>query len=515
MMTKVSYSNSGILLLSLIALLIRTAEATASATPTLASLATIISTSNTRDHDISTIHSNKMKLKHQRTTHKLDFLDDLRQKYGHQPVFLQSVEEIALSLVPIFEDPTDGAFYLRAFLAMTEPERIIAFRVPWEDDHGNLQFNRGWRVEFSSVLGPYKGGLRFHPTVDEGVLKFLGFEQIFKNALTGLPMGGGKGGSDFNPKGKSDAEIRRFCQAFMTELFRYLHPSTDVPAGDIGVSGREIGWMYGTYKRLTNKHGEGVLTGKSALFGGSPLRPEATGYGLVYITQLAMQQRFERSMEGLRCAISGSGNVAQYAAKKLIELGSKVMTLSDSDGVFFFESGMTAQDLDIVMECKNKKRGRLSSLDGKLSGEYIEKKSPWQLDVAFDIALPSATQNEIDEDGAALLVKNGIMALSEGANLPTNLNAQDIIRAHPEIVYLPGKASNAGGVGVSGSEMSQNSQRLTWTEEKVDRKLQDMMANIYCQMEAVTMTGGTFEEGANRAAFVKVAHAMRELGWVE
>ncbi|KAG7356701.1 glutamate dehydrogenase [Nitzschia inconspicua] len=489
MMTKVSCSNCGILLFLLIALLIRTAEATASATPTLASLVTIISTSNTWDHDISITHSNKMKLKHQRTTHNLDFLDDLRQKYGHQPVFLQSVEEIALSLVPIFEDPIDGAFYLRAFLAMTEPERIIAFRVPWEDDHGNLHFNRGWRVEFSSVLGPYKGGLRFHPTVDEGVLKFLGFEQIFKNALTGLPMGGGKGGSDFNPKGKSEAEIRRFCQAFMTELFRYLHPSTDVPAG--------------------------VLTGKSALFGGSPLRPEATGYGLVYITQLAMQQRFERSMEGLRCAISGCGNVAQYAAKKLIELGSKVMTLSDSDGVFFFESGMTAQDLDIVMECKNKKRGRLSSLDGKLSGKYIEKKSPWQLDVAFDIALPSATQNEIDEDGAALLVKNGIMALSEGANLPTNLDAQDIIRAHPEIVYLPGKASNAGGVGVSGSEMSQNSQRLTWTEEKVDRKLQDMMANIYCQMEAVTITGGTFEEGANRAAFVKVAHAMRELGWVE
>jgi glutamate dehydrogenase (NADP+) len=320
--------------------------------------------------------------------------------------------------------------------------------------------------------------------------------------------------TDFNPKGKSEAEIRRFCQSFMTELFRYLHPSTDVPAGDIGVGGREIGYMYGTYKRLANKHGDGVLTGKSSLFGGSPFRPEATGYGLVYITQIAMEKRLNRSMEGLRCAVSGSGNVAQYAAKKLMEFGSKVLTLSDSNGVLHFENGMTRQDLDTIMDCKNVKRGRLSSLDGKVSGEYIAEKSPWQLDVAFDVALPCATQNEIDEEGAKLLVKNGLLALCEGANLPTNLEAQDVIRSHPDIVYLPGKASNAGGVGVSGLEMSQNAQRLTWTEEEVDEKLKDMMANIYQHMEAVTKTGGTLEEGANRAGFIKVAQAMKELGWV-
>lgn len=320
--------------------------------------------------------------------------------------------------------------------------------------------------------------------------------------------------ADFNPKGKSEAEIRRFCQSFMTELHRYLHPSTDVPAGDIGVGGREIGYMYGTYKRLTNRHGEGVLTGKSLLFGGSPLRPEATGYGLVYITQLAIEKRLNRSMKGLRCAVSGSGNVAQNAAKKLMDFGSTVMTLSDSNGVLFFENGLTPQDLGAIMECKNVQRARLSSLEGKVSGEHIAQKSPWQLDAAFDVALPCATQNEVDEAGAALLVKNGLLALCEGSNLPTNLAAQDIIRSHPEIVYLPGKASNAGGVGVSGLEMSQNSQRLTWTEEEVDQKLQDMMTSIYHQMDSVTKFGGTLEEGANRAGFIKVAQAMKELGWV-
>jgi len=445
---------------------------------------------------------------------ELDFLDDLRSKYSHQPVFIQCVEEIALSLLPIFEDPENGAFYKRAFVAMTEPERIMSFRVPWEDDQGFLHFNRGWRVEFSSVLGPYKGGLRFHPSVDEGVLKFLGFEQIFKNALTGLPMGGGKGGSDFNPKGKSETEIRRFCQSFMTELFRYLHPSTDVPAGDIGVGGREIGYMYGTYKRLANKHGEGVLTGKSQLFGGSPLRPEATGFGLVYITQLVVKKKLNRSMEGLLCAVSGSGNVAQNAAKKLMELGAKVMTLSDSNGVLLFEEGMNKKDFDEIVQCKNVNRDRLSSLDGKTSGRYIADQCPWNLDVHFDVALPCATQNEIDEAGAEMLVKNGVLALCEGANLPTNLEAQEVIRGHPDIIYLPGKASNAGGVAVSGLEMSQNSQRLTWTEEEVDAKLQEMMESIYHQMEEVTQSGGTLEKGANRAGFLKVATAMKELGWV-
>lgn len=447
----------------------------------------------------------------------LDFLNDLRRKYSHQPVFLQSVEEIALSLLPLFEDPKQGAFYQRAFVAMTEPERTISFRVSWEDDQGVTHFNRGWRVDFSSVLGPYKGGLRFHPTVDEGVLKFLGFEQIFKNALTGLPMGGGKGGSDFDPKGKSEGEVRRFCQAFMTELFRYIHPSTDVPAGDIGVGGREIGYMYGTYKRLTNKHGEGVLTGKSLLFGGSPLRPEATGFGLVYITQLAIQKKLGKSMEGLHCAISGSGNVAQNAARKLMELGAKVMTVSDSNGVILFENGMSQDDFELILECKNTQRGRLSSLKDKISsGIFMEGQTPWTLDVPFDVALPCATQNEIDETGAELLVKNGVLALCEGANLPTTLHGQEVIRSKPDIVYLPGKASNAGGVGVSGFEMSQNAEQLTWPVEQIDQKLQDMMHNIYQQMEeAGTKTGGTLEQGANRAGFIKVATAMKELGWAQ
>jgi glutamate dehydrogenase (NADP+) len=346
------------------------------------------------------------------------------------------------------------------------------------------------------------------------VLKFLGFEQIFKNALTGLPMGGGKGGSDFNPKGKSDGEIRRFCQAFMTELFRYVHPSTDVPAGDIGVGGREIGYMYGTYKRLTNRHGEGVLTGKSPLFGGSPLRPEATGYGLVYITQLAIQKKLNRSLDGLRFGVSGSGNVAQYAVKKLLELGAKVVTMSDSNGVLLFENGMTQDDIEKVIECKNVHRDRLASLNTRVTGVYIATQSPWTLDVPFDIALPCATQNEINEAGAKLLVKNGVLALCEGANLPTDLQGQHIIRSQPDIIYIPGKASNAGGVGVSGFEMSQNAIRLTWSREDVDTKLQSMMADIYHQMDEASKSGGTLEEGANRAGFIKVATAMKELGWV-
>jgi glutamate dehydrogenase (NADP+) len=328
-------------------------------------------------------------------------------------------------------------------------------------------------------------------------------------------MGGGKGGSDFNPKGKSEAEVRRFCQSFMTELFRYLHPSTDVPAGDIGVGGREIGYMYGTYKRLTNRHGEGVLTGKSLLFGGSPFRPEATGYGLVYITKLAVEKRLNQSLEGMRCAVSGSGNVAQFASKKLLEFGAKVMTVSDSDGVLLFEDGMTEKDFNMIVECKNVKRSRLSSLDGKVSGRFIEKKSPWGLDVKYDIALPCATQNEIDKEGAKRLLENGVLAVCEGANLPTTLKGQEVIRTKPDVIYLPGKASNAGGVGVSGFEMSQNAQRLTWEPEDVDRKLQKMMSDIYSIMEENAGEGSTLEAGANRAGFIKVATAMKELGWVQ
>lgn len=365
-----------------------------------------------------------------------------------------------------------------------------------------------------SVLGPYKGGLRFHPTVDDGILKFLGFEQIFKNALTGLPMGGGKGGSDFDPKGKSDGEVRRFCESFMTELCRYLHPSTDVPAGDIGVGGREIGYMYGQYKRLTNKHGEGVLTGKSILTGGSHIRPEATGYGLVYITKLAVEKRHSRSLEGMRCVVSGSGNVWMYCAEKLMGYGAKVMTASDSNGVLFFEDGMTKEDWDIVTECKQVQRGRLSSLEGKVSGQYMAGTSAWSLNIPLDLALPCATQNEIQKDDAERLVKNGVLALVEGANLPTSLEAQDVIRENPSVIYIPGKASNAGGVAVSGMEMSQNAQRLTWTREEVDEKLQNTMSNIYKQMEDAAGEGGTLEQGANRAGFLKVAQAMKELGWM-
>jgi glutamate dehydrogenase (NADP+) len=489
----------------------------------------------------------------------LSFLDPLRRQYAHQPVFLQAVEEMALSLQNdgIFDDPVDGEFYRRAFLAMTEPERTVSFKVSWVDDRGQLCFNRGWRVEFNryeslsvflprvtsssfslslshtlscpspricdydSALGPYKGGLRFHPSVDEGVLKFLAFEQIFKNALTGLPLGAGKGGSDFDPKGKSDAEVRRFCQSFMTELCRYLHPSTDVPAGDIGVGGREIGYLYGQYKRLTNRHGDGgVLTGKSVSIGGSHVRPEATGFGLVYMAREALRHRNQRSLEGMQCAVSGSGNVAQYACRKLLDLGAKVLTVSDSNGVLLFEDGMTESDWQSIMECKNMKRGRLSSLvEGdaapRVSGKYVPGRSPWNLEgVLYDLALPCATQNEIDEEAARRLVENGsFLGVVEGANLPTTLEGQDVLR-RTKVLYIPGKASNAGGVGVSGLEMSQNAQRLTWTPEEVDRKLQEMMSDIYEQMAKAERSGGTLEQGANRVGFLKVVWAMKDLGWI-
>lgn len=373
---------------------------------------------------------------------------------------------------------------------------------------------------FLSALGPFKGGLRFHPTVDEGVLKFLGFEQIFKNALTGLPLGGGKGGSDFDPKGKSDAEVRRFCQSFMTELYRYLHPSTDVPAGDIGVGGREIGYMFGQYKRLTNRHGEGVLTGKSLAFGGSPLRPEATGFGLVYMAQIALREKLNKRLKGLRCAVSGSGNVAQFAAQKLIQLGAMVVSLSDSNGVLIFDQGMTINDMDAVIQCKNVQRGRLSSLQGIVNGRYVSGASPWtEGNVLFDLAFPCATQNEIDETAASRMVSRGVLGVLEGANLPTNIAAQEVLR-QANILYIPGKASNAGGVGVSGFEMSQNAQHLTWTRDEVDAKLQTMMESIYEQMvhqQDETKTQGkecTLEQGANRAGFIKVAHAMQELGYL-
>ena len=364
-----------------------------------------------------------------------------------------------------------------------------------------------------SALGPYKGGLRFHPTVDEGILKFLGFEQIFKNSLTGLPMGGGKGGSDFDPKNKSDGEIRRFCQSFMTELYRHIGPSTDVPAGDIGVGGKEIGYMYGQYKRLTNRHGEGVLTGKSILFGGSHIRPEATGYGLVYISKIAIEKKLGKSLQGARCAVSGSGNVAQYAAQKLMQLGAKVITMSDSNGVLIFDDGMTEEDWKEIAHAKQVRRARLSSIEDDVTGRYAANETPWSVDVRYDFAYPCATQNEVNKEGAERLVKNGIKGLFEGANLPTDAAGQQVLRDNVDScpLYIPGKASNAGGVGVSGLEMSQNAVRLQWKPEEVDGKLQDMMASIFEQMES---SGDSLEKGANRAGFLKVAKAMKELGWV-
>eukprot|EP00584_Thalassiosira_punctigera_P001913 CAMPEP_0172544420 /NCGR_PEP_ID=MMETSP1067-20121228/14584_1 /TAXON_ID=265564 ORGANISM="Thalassiosira punctigera, Strain Tpunct2005C2" /NCGR_SAMPLE_ID=MMETSP1067 /ASSEMBLY_ACC=CAM_ASM_000444 /LENGTH=456 /DNA_ID=CAMNT_0013330983 /DNA_START=403 /DNA_END=1769 /DNA_ORIENTATION=+ len=440
---------------------------------------------------------------------KFDFLDNLRTTYHHQPVFLQAVEEMALAIEPLFHDPANGDFYRKAFLYLTEPERTISFHVPWEDDEGKQHVNRGWRVEFSSALGPYKGGLRFHPTVNDGILKFLGFEQIFKNALTGLPLGGGKGGSDFDPKGKSEAEIRRFCESFMTQLHRYVGVSTDVPAGDIGVGGREIGYMNGQYKLLSNKHGEGILTGKSPLFGGIELRPEATGFGTVYIAQQAIEDKLKRSLEGSRCAVSGSGNVAQYASRMLIDLGAKVVSISDSDGCLVFENGMTNDDWDKFVEAKQVKYARLSTLDAAVSGKYIPGGSPWVLpDLEVDFAFPSATQNEIDKDGASLLMKKGVMGVFEGANLPVTLEGQDVLRANPKVVYVPGKAANAGGVGVSGLEMSQNASRTYWKREKVDIMLKEMMADIYQQMKEGAGEDGTLEQGCNRAGFLKVAHAL-------
>lgn len=417
-----------------------------------------------------------------------------------------------MAIEPLFNDPEKGEFYKRAFILMTEPERTISFRVSWEDDSGNLIYNRGWRVEFNSALGPYKGGLRFHPTANEGILKFLGFEQIFKNALTGLPMGGGKGGSDFDPKGKSDAEVRRFCESFMTELSRHVGPSTDVPAGDIGVGGREIGFLYGQYKRITNRHGDCVLTGKSLLLGGSQIRPEATGYGLVYISKLVIEKQLGCSLNNARCAISGSGNVAQYAAQKLMQLGAKVITISDSNGVLIFDNGMTEDDWNEIIDAKQVKRVRLHSIVGKVSGRYVPDKTPWSVDVDYNYAYPCATQNEILKEGAERLIQGGTAGVFEGANLPTNIEAQQVLRENVDkCKYVPGKAANAGGVGCSGFEMSQGAQRLQWKPEEVDEKLQGLMSHIYDQ---IVTAGDTLENGANRAGFIKVAQAMKELGWI-
>ncbi len=425
--------------------------------------------------------------------------------------FHQAVKEVLDSLGPVLEKHPE---YVDAKILerIVEPERQIMFRVPWQDDKGNVQINRGFRFEFNSALGPYKGGLRFHPTVTAGILKFLAFEQIFKNSLTTLPMGGGKGGSDFDPKGKSDNEVMRFCQSFMTELFRHIGPDTDVPAGDIGVGGREIGFMFGQYKRLRNEF-TGVLTGKALNWGGSLIRPEATGYGCVYLAEEMLKTRGE-TFEGKVCTISGSGNVAQYTVEKLNQLGAKAVSLSDSNGTIYDPDGIDDEKLAFVLDLKNARRGRIKEYAEKFGVEYLEGKRPWG--IKCDCAFPSATQNEIDGEDAKTLLKNGCILVAEGANMPSTPEAIEQFLNH-KILYGPGKAANAGGVATSGLEMSQNSQRLSWTRQEVDQQLQTIMISIHKQcFEAAQEYGqpGNLVMGANIAGFVKVADAMLDQGLV-
>ena len=425
--------------------------------------------------------------------------------------FLQAVEEVLSSLAPVLEKHPE---YVEAKIVdrIVEPERQLMFRVPWQDDKGQVQINRGFRFEFNSALGPYKGGLRFHPTVCASILKFLGFEQVFKNSLTTLPMGGGKGGCDFDPKGKSDNEVMRFCQSFMTELSRHIGPDTDVPAGDIGVGGREIGYMFGQYKRLRNEF-TGILTGKALNWGGSLIRPEATGYGCVYFAEEMLKSRGD-SFEGKVCTVSGSGNVAQYTVEKLNQLGAKAITLSDSQGTIHDPDGIDDEKLAFVLELKNVKRGRIKEYATKYGVEYLEGKKPW--DVKCDCAFPSATQNEIDGKDAKTLLGNGCMLISEGANMPSTPEAAEQYLAK-KILYGPAKAANAGGVATSGLEMSQNSMRLSWSREEVDEKLHNIMIAIHQQCyDAAEEYGdpGNLVMGANIAGFVKVADAMLDQGLV-
>ena len=434
----------------------------------------------------------------------------VEEKYSYEPEFLQAVKEVLESLKPAIEANEDK--YRKAGLLerLVEPERIISFRVPWVDDDGNVQVNRGYRVQFNSAIGPYKGGLRFHPSVNQGILKFLGFEQIFKNSLTGLPIGGGKGGSDFDPKGKSDREVMAFCQSFMTELYRHIGPDCDVPAGDIGVGGREIGFLYGQYKRLTGRY-EGVLTGKGLNYGGSLVRTEATGYGLIYILD-EMLKKAGKDIKGKTVAISGSGNVAIYACEKATELGAKVITMSDSNGYVVDEKGI---DLAVVKDIKEVKRGRIKEYADRVPGaKYVEGRGVWS--VKCDIALPCATQNELEINDARKLKENGCFAVAEGANMPSTLEATNYFVAE-KFLYMPAKAANAGGVATSALEMSQNSERLSWSFEEVDKKLQKIMADIYEKSaEAAKKYGdeGNFVMGANIAGFEKVADAMLAQGIV-
>jgi len=446
------------------------------------------------------------------------YMNLVRKKSPNEPEFHQAVQEVMDSIEVVMERHPE---YRKAKIVerIVEPERIITFRIPWIDDNGDVQVNRGYRVEFNSAIGPYKGGLRFHPSVNLSILKFLGFEQVFKNALTTTPIGGGKGGSDFDPKGKSDNEVMRFCQSFMSELFRHIGASTDVPAGDIGVGGREIGFLFGQYKRLANVY-EGVLTGKGLAWGGSLIRPEATGYGQVYFAE-EMLKAAGKGLKGLTCLVSGSGNVAQYATEKVLDYGGKVITLSDSGGIIVDKEGIDREKLAYVMELKNVKRGRIK--------EYVEKYPKatyiptdptldynpiW--DIKADVALPSATQNEVNEQDAKNLVSKGVFVVSEGANMPSSPEAVDVF-LNSKVLYGPAKAANAGGVATSALEMSQNSMRLNWSREEVDKKLHDIMINIHdnCSKTAAKYGyPGNLVAGANIAGFLKVANAMMDQGIV-
>jgi len=439
-----------------------------------------------------------------------DFIESVKLKNPNEIEFHQAVHEVIESIWDFVID--NPQYQYNAILErITEPERVLMFRVPWMDDKGIIQINKGYRIEFNSAIGPYKGGLRFHPSVNLSILKFLGFEQVFKNSLTTLPMGGGKGGSDFDPKGKSDNEVMRFCQSFMTELSRHIGQHTDVPAGDIGVGGREIGFMFGQYKRIKNEF-TGVLTGKGLNWGGSLIRPEATGYGAVYFAQEMLKTKNE-SFKNKTVAISGSGNVAQFAAEKVIELGGKVITLSDSSGTIYDKDGLNTEKLEYVKDLKNNKRGRIQEYTKKFKAEYFEGERPWNK--KCDVALPCATQNEINLNDAKTLIKNKCVCVAEGANMPTETDAvHEFIKN--KILFGPGKAANAGGVAVSGLEMSQNSMRIAWSKEEVDQRLNQIMKDIHTQCTEYGSEEGfiNYVKGANIAGFIKVADSMIDQGVV-
>lgn len=446
----------------------------------------------------------------------LSILESVKKRNPNEPEFLQAAEEVILSVQPVLERNPEFV-KLRLLDRMLEPERLISFRVTWVDDNGGVQINRGYRVQMNSAMGPYKGGLRFHPSVNQSVLKFLAFEQVFKNALTGIPMGGGKGGSDFDPKGKSDAEIMRFCQAFMFELWRHIGHRLDVPAGDIGVGGREIGYLFGAYKKIQNEF-TGVLTGKGIGWGGSLIRTEATGYGLIYFAEHMLQEKKD-SINGKTCLVSGSGNVSQYAIEKILQLGGKVVTVSDSSGYVYDEEGFTTEKLEFLKELKNVRRGRIKEYADRFKGAVYYEADPnatfnplWN--TKADCAFPCATQNEVNEKDAENLVRNGVRLLAEGANMPTTINAINILIDNG-VLYAPGKASNAGGVATSGLEMTQNFMGSHWSSKEVDQKLHAIMKNIHhTSLAAAKEYGqpGNYLVGANIAGFVKVANAMQSQG---